>query len=160
MRRLHLPRDFVVALFGGLANELSHPHELVPVDAAGTSLAAFSALSIAAELAFSAFIDHRSCPLVRSLQPCARRFPETTFWPRSIFWNNVLVAMESLLSFLLTLFIPVLELALSFSVVSADFTAKVLRLTTPQEIWRYRAAWILANRNVVRTAINQEQGAN
>jgi len=68
--------------------------------------------------------------------------------------------MESLLSFLLTLFIPVLELALSFSVVSADFTAKVLRLTTPQEIWRYRAAWILANRNVVRTAINQEQGAN
>jgi hypothetical protein len=59
--------------------------------------------------------------------------------------------METLRSFSLALFMPVLELALSFSVISADFTAKVLRVTTPQEVWRYRAAGILANRNVART---------
>src|SRR5271163_367898 len=34
MRRLHLPRHFVVSLLSGLTDELALPHELVPIHVA------------------------------------------------------------------------------------------------------------------------------
>jgi len=48
MRRLHLPRDFVIALLSGFTNQLAVPHELVPVNIAAFVNAHF-------DLAFRAF---------------------------------------------------------------------------------------------------------
>jgi hypothetical protein len=51
MRRFQLACNIIIALLGGLPNQLAIPHELVPIRTAGTTLlAAFTAMSVRAFL--------------------------------------------------------------------------------------------------------------
>src|SRR6266404_3941587 len=58
MCRFHLTCNFIVALLGGLADELSLPHEFVPVDAARAPLAALAACFVRALVIAPTFVDH------------------------------------------------------------------------------------------------------
>jgi hypothetical protein len=134
VRRLHLPRDLIVALLGRLADELALPHELVPVDATGASLTALLASTVRSELALSTPVDHRSvllgrCPSGRSLFPPPFR-PSSwlLFDVVDLCKPSFLPAMKSLFSYFPALFVPVLERILAASVIRAEITAKFLRL--------------------------------
>src|ERR1700694_5234925 len=54
----HLPCNLVVALLGRLTNELSLPHELVPIHAARTTLPTLAARSIHPFTVTPSFVDH------------------------------------------------------------------------------------------------------
>src|SRR6266851_2003945 len=57
---LHLPSNLVVALLRGLPYQLALPHELVPVDSARSTLAAFAARFVCTLLIAATFVNHRS----------------------------------------------------------------------------------------------------
>jgi hypothetical protein len=76
VRRLHLPRNLIVALFGGFADEFPLLQELVPVDTAGTFLAALGTSAFSIEFALPAFVDHgfSFLPLPFGLPPFLTHF--------------------------------------------------------------------------------------
>jgi hypothetical protein len=54
----HVASHFIVALLGGLADELAVPHEFIPVDAARAALTTIAAHSIRPFFVATAFVNH------------------------------------------------------------------------------------------------------
>jgi hypothetical protein len=60
VRRLHVARNFVIALSRGLAHEFPIPHELVPINTARAALSALVTFSFGIKLTLATLIDHHS----------------------------------------------------------------------------------------------------